>query len=113
VFQFELISSNFAQPLKRSGTTFHRPQSSAWSTLCWRDVPCCMRQMVVTSHTDWFCDSCPYFFKGIWPTDAYLYSQSCEIHKLGPNLFISIDFNIFLYIFAFIFLFRVYIYFLP
>ena len=22
---------------------------------------------------------------------AYLYSQSCEIHRLGPNLFISID----------------------
>ncbi|KAK6291801.1 hypothetical protein J4Q44_G00375860 [Coregonus suidteri] len=28
VFQFPPISSNFAQPLKRSGTTFHRPQSN-------------------------------------------------------------------------------------
>ena len=26
VFQLLLISSNFAQPLKRSGTTFYRPQ---------------------------------------------------------------------------------------
>jgi hypothetical protein len=29
VFQFTPVSSNFAQPLKRSGTTFHRPQSTA------------------------------------------------------------------------------------
>jgi hypothetical protein len=29
VFQFPIISYNFAQPLKRSGTTFHRPQSTA------------------------------------------------------------------------------------
>jgi transposase len=28
-FQFPPISSNFAQPLKRSGTTFYRPQSTA------------------------------------------------------------------------------------
>jgi hypothetical protein len=27
VFQFLPISSNFTQPLKRSETTFHRPQS--------------------------------------------------------------------------------------
>jgi hypothetical protein len=29
VFQFPPISRNFTQPLKRSGTTFHRPQSTA------------------------------------------------------------------------------------
>jgi hypothetical protein len=29
VFQFPPISSNVAQQLKRSGTTFHRPQSIA------------------------------------------------------------------------------------
>jgi hypothetical protein len=29
VFQFPPISSNFAQSLKRSGTTFHRTQSTA------------------------------------------------------------------------------------
>jgi hypothetical protein len=29
MFQFLPIYSNFAQPLKRSGTTFHRPQSTA------------------------------------------------------------------------------------
>ncbi len=34
VFQFLPISSNFAQPLKRSGPTFHRPQLTTWSTLC-------------------------------------------------------------------------------
>ncbi len=28
VFQFLPITSNFAQPLKRSGLTFHRPQST-------------------------------------------------------------------------------------
>jgi hypothetical protein len=29
VFQFPPTSSNFAQPLKRSGTTFYRLQSTA------------------------------------------------------------------------------------
>jgi hypothetical protein len=29
VFQFPPISRNFTQPLKRSGTTFHMPQSTA------------------------------------------------------------------------------------
>jgi hypothetical protein len=29
VVQFPPISSNFKQQLKRSGTTFHRPQSTA------------------------------------------------------------------------------------
>ena len=68
LFQFPPISSNFAQPLKRSGTTFHRPQSTAWSTLCEGDVTCCMRQMVVTPDTDWFSDLRPYlyFFKCIY-----------------------------------------------
>jgi hypothetical protein len=33
----------------------------------------------------------PYFVRYLWPTVAYLYSQSCEIHRLGPNTFISID----------------------
>ena len=89
VFQFPPISSNFAQPLKRSGTTFHRPQSTAWSTLCDGDVSRCMRQMVVTPDTDWFSEPCPYFFlRYLWPTDAFLYSQSCEIHRLVPNEFI-------------------------
>ncbi len=41
MFQFLPIPSNFAQPLKRNGPTFHRPQSS----LCERDVLCYMRQM--------------------------------------------------------------------
>ncbi len=56
VFQFLPISSNFAQPLKRSGLTFHRPQSTTWSTLCEGDVLHCVRQMVVTPDTDWFSD---------------------------------------------------------
>ncbi len=46
VFQFLPISSNFTQPLKRSGPTLHRPQSTTWSTLCEGDVMHCMRQMV-------------------------------------------------------------------
>ncbi len=56
VFQFLPISSNFAQPLKRSGPTFHRPQSTTWSTLCEGDVLHRVRQMVVTPDTDWFSD---------------------------------------------------------
>jgi hypothetical protein len=32
-----------------------------------------------------------HFLRYLWPTDAYLYSQSCEIHRSGPNSFISID----------------------
>ncbi len=47
VFQFLPISSNFAQPLKRSEPTYHRPQSTTWSTLCEGDVLHCVRQMVV------------------------------------------------------------------
>ncbi len=46
-FQFLPISTNFAQPLKWSGPTFHRPQSTTWSTLCKGDVLHCVRQMVV------------------------------------------------------------------
>ncbi len=54
VFQLLPICSNFAQPLKRSGPTFHRPQSTTWSTPCEGDVLHCVRQMVVTPDTDWF-----------------------------------------------------------
>ncbi len=60
MFQFLPISSNFAQPLKRSGPTFHRPQSTTWSTLCKGDVLHCVRQMVVTPDTDWFSDPPQY-----------------------------------------------------
>ncbi len=49
VFQFLPISSNFTQPLKSNGPTFHRPQSTTWSTLFKGDVLHCERQMVVTS----------------------------------------------------------------
>ncbi len=58
-FQFLPISSNSAQPLKRSGPTFHRPQSTTRSTLCEGEVLHCMRQMVVTPDTDWFSDPSP------------------------------------------------------
>ncbi len=50
VFQFLPKSSNFTQPLKRSGPTFHRPQSTTWLTLCGGDVLHCVRQMVVTPY---------------------------------------------------------------
>ncbi len=56
VSQFLTISSNFAQPLKRSGPTFYRPQSTTWSTLCEGGALHCVRQMVVTPDTDWFLD---------------------------------------------------------
>ncbi len=46
VFQFLAISSNFAQPLKRSGPTFHRPQSTTWSTLCEGDVLHCIEKVL-------------------------------------------------------------------
>ncbi len=49
VFQFLPISRNF-------GPTFHRPQSTTWSTLCEGDVLHCVMQMVVTLNTDWFLD---------------------------------------------------------
>uniref|UniRef100_A0A673YZD5 TBC1 domain family member 22B n=1 Tax=Salmo trutta TaxID=8032 RepID=A0A673YZD5_SALTR len=52
MFQLLPISSNFTQPLKRSGRTFHRPQSTAGSTLCKGDVSRCMKQMVVTPDTE-------------------------------------------------------------
>ena len=63
MFQFPPLSSNFAQPLKKIGTTLHRPRSTAWSTLCEEDVSHCMRQMVVTPDAYWFSDPYPYFFK--------------------------------------------------
>ena len=53
-FQFPPISCNCAQPLKRSRTTFHKPQSTAWSSICKGDGSCCMRQMVVTPDTNRF-----------------------------------------------------------
>ncbi len=59
VFQYLLISSNFAQPLKRSGPTFHRPQSTTLTTLCEGDVFHCVRQLVVTPDTDWFSNPPP------------------------------------------------------
>jgi hypothetical protein len=34
VFQFPPIFSYFTQPLKRTGTTFLKSRSTAWSTLC-------------------------------------------------------------------------------
>lgn len=54
VYQFLLISSNFAQPLKRSRPTIYRPQLTTWSTLHQGDVLHCMGQMVVTPDTGWF-----------------------------------------------------------
>jgi hypothetical protein len=62
--------------LTRSGTTFHRPQSTAWLTLYEGDVSCCIRQMVVTPDTDCFFDPHPNLFLWyLWPIDAYLYSK--------------------------------------
>lgn len=51
--QFLPISSNFTQPLKRSGSTFRRPPSATWSALWGGDVLQCMRQMVPPSYPPW------------------------------------------------------------
>ncbi len=53
-FQYPATS----QPLKRSGPTYHRPQSTTWSTLCEGDVLHCVRKMVVTPDTEWFSEKC-------------------------------------------------------
>jgi hypothetical protein len=83
VFQFPPIPSDFAQPLKRSGSTGHNQQPDQ---LCEGDVSRCMRHMVVTPDTGGFWSTqLTFFFK---VSDAYLYSQSCEIHTLSPHLFI-------------------------
>ena len=68
------IHSNFAQPLKRSGTS-HRPQSLAWSTLYEGDVSRGMRQLVVTPDTDWFSDPRSYllFFWKVSVTNRCIY----------------------------------------
>ena len=57
-------------------TTFHRPQSTAWSTLCKWDVSRCMRKMVVTLDTDWFSDETPLFLKGICDQQMHICSPS-------------------------------------
>ena len=44
------------------GTIFHRPQSTAWSTLCEGDVSRCIRQIAVTPDSDWLSDPGPYLF---------------------------------------------------
>jgi hypothetical protein len=93
VFQFPTISSNITQPLKRSGTTFQRPKSTVWSTLCEGDVAL---HKASSGHIRywlvfWFTPLLKNKKRYLWPTDAYLYSQSCEIHRLGPNGFIQID----------------------
>jgi hypothetical protein len=86
VFQFPPISSNFAQPLKSSGTTFHNqhPDQQLYAKE--------MCHAANGSHTRYwlvFWSTPPTFFpRYLWQTDAYLYSQSCEIHRLGPNEFI-------------------------
>ena len=41
--------------------------------------------------TIFFIHAPTFFLRYLWPTDAYLYSQSCEIHRLGPNECIVID----------------------
>ena len=95
VFQFPPISNNFAQPLKRRGTTFHRPQSTAWSTLCEWDVSHWLHEANGGHTRYWtvfrYLKKYIFFKVYLWPTESYLYSQSFEIHRFGHNLFISVD----------------------
>jgi hypothetical protein len=76
--------------LKKSGTTFHRPQSTAWSTLCEGDVAL---HEAYAGHTRYWLVfwSIPIYLRYLWPIDAYLFPQSCKIHRLWPIEFISID----------------------
>jgi hypothetical protein len=69
------------------------PQLTALSTLYEGNCCAARGKYMVTPDTDWFSDPLPYLFsfRYLWPTDAYLYSQSCEIHRLRPNECISID----------------------
>ena len=77
MFQFLPISSNFTQPLKRSGPTFHRPQSTTWSTLCEGDV----RQMEANGgHTRyWLVFWSPQYSKTAHFSVAFYCGQS-ETH---------------------------------
>ena len=79
VFQFLPISSVFAHPLKRSGPTHHRPQSTTWSTLCKGDV----RQMVVTPDTNWFSDPPPPIKQNCTFQSGLLLRHTCAIFLLS------------------------------
>ncbi len=88
VFQFLPISSNSAQQLKKSGPTFHRPQSTTWSTLCEGDVLHCMRKMMVTEDTDWFKDPTNTVKLHIleWPFIVANLRHTCAIIMLSNHL---------------------------
>ena len=75
MFQFQTKSSIIAQPLKRSGTTFHRPQSTPWSTLWAGDVSGWMRQIVLTGI---LIQTPTFSLRYSCPTDEYLYLQSVK-----------------------------------
>jgi hypothetical protein len=57
-----------------------------WSTLCEGDVS--LHEANNGLNRNWlvfWSTPLPIFLRYLWPTDAYLRSQSCEIHRLGPN----------------------------
>ena len=87
-FQFSPISCNFAQPLNRSGTINNLINSMRRR--------CDALHEANGGHTRYWLVfwSMPLLFFKAWPTDSYLYSQSCEIHILGPHIFILTDFLI-------------------
>jgi hypothetical protein len=84
------ISSNSTQPLTRSRTTIHWPINSLINSK--RRRCCCAAWGKYGGHTRYWLLSNPnpYLLRYSiwWPTDPYLYSQSCEILRLGPNAFI-------------------------
>jgi hypothetical protein len=72
--------------LKRSGTTLHnqQPDQHYAKEMCraaWEEV--------FTPDTGWFSDTC--FFEKVSLTKMHICIPSCYICRLGPNLFISID----------------------
>ncbi len=79
VFQFMPVSSNFALPLKRSGPTFHRSQSTTWSTLCEGDVSHNVSLMMVTPATD--ISDPPVVVGGIWDQKKQICSP-CHVKSI-------------------------------
>jgi hypothetical protein len=70
------------------------PCFMSWNIRSQKCFVCAKNLFLSTMCTNLFTSllvSISLLLKVLWPTDVYLYSQSCEIHRLGPDEFISID----------------------
>lgn len=83
VFQFPPISSNFEE----EWDTIPQSTTNSLMNSIWRR--CVTLHEPNGGHTGyWLVNwSTPltFFLRYLWATDAYLYSHSCEIHRLEPN----------------------------